>query len=246
VEEKVAIAAWNRNPSEPDPAGGAVLARLEWFDRPEFAPAVDRPDRLELRHARLDRGRPARRLRLGGRRLARRTVKAAVVVGASAAVVAGVSSLRERSDDAAPHDPVTLGLHRSTPAHHARRRPAHHPRLHSKPKPRPAAHRPAKAAPTPTPKANPKRAGSGAPISLPTFTWTASPGASGYEFQLFRGPSLVYVSRTPTPSITLPSSWTFKGRLVRVTPGAYRWYVWPLTGGTRGDTAVVQAKLTVG
>ena len=36
-----------------------------------------------------------------------------------------------------------------------------------------------------------------------------------------------------------------RGRTVRLTPGTYRWYVWPVTKSGRATQAVVQAKLTV-
>jgi hypothetical protein len=203
----------------------------------------------------------------------RQSARAVVVLAISAAVVAGAATLRLRGDaSSAPHDPVTLDLHR--PAHAAtahrtarravaahrpsvRPRPSHpaaRPIPTSKPTPRPKpASRPAPATPPaakPTPQPRPKPASkpvpaAPAPVSLPTFTWTPLATATGYEFQLFRGSELVFRARTPKPSIALPPAWTFKGRLVRVTPGTYRWYVWPLAGEKRQDTAVVQAKLTV-
>ena len=41
------------------------------------------------------------------------------------------------------------------------------------------------------------------------------------------------------PDVALP------GHTVKLTPGEYRWYVWPVTASGRGTQAVVQAKLTV-
>jgi hypothetical protein len=155
------------------------------------------------------------------------------MLAVSAGLVAGLSTLHLGKDDAPPpHDPITLGLRAGSPSNLARAG-ATARKYAAKPKARP---RPAvRTAPIPP-----------VPVQLPTFTWTPVPGATGYEFQLFRGSELLYTARTPKASLTVPPAWTVKGRLVRVTPGTYRWYVWPLAGETRQEPAIVQAKLTVG
>ncbi len=50
---------------------------------------------------------------------------------------------------------------------------------------------------------------------------------------------------TTEPVLELGSTWRYEGRTVRLTPGTYRWYVWPVTKSGRATQAVVQAKLTV-
>jgi hypothetical protein len=242
-----------RKSPQPDASGAAVLTRLEWFDRPEFAPADETATRPEPRHARIAQAAPRRRRLRLRIRSPRRLLKATVILAVSAGLVVGLSTLRLRKDEvAAPHDPVTLGLHAGSPAHVARAGAA--ARKHKAPVT-------AKAAPKQTSAAKPKAAADAkagpkpavrtapippVPVQLPTFTWTPVPGATGYEFQLFRDSVLLYTARTPKASLTVPPAWTVKGRLVRVTPGTYRWYVWPLAGETRQEPAIVQAKLTVG
>ena len=77
------------------------------------------------------------------------------------------------------------------------------------------------------------------------FVWLAEPGASGYHVELFRGPSLVYRGRSTRPELTIPPSWTLDGRKQRLSPGDYRWYVWPIVDGQRSSRAVVQSSLVV-
>jgi hypothetical protein len=61
----------------------------------------------------------------------------------------------------------------------------------------------------------------------PLLDWTAVPKATYYNVQLYLG-SRKILTRWPTgTSFQLPSSWTFQGRRYRLTPGRYRWYVWP-------------------
>ena len=50
---------------------------------------------------------------------------------------------------------------------------------------------------------------------------------------------------TKEPILELGSTWRFEGRLVHLTPGSYRWYVWPVTKTGRATEAVVQAKLSI-
>jgi len=77
------------------------------------------------------------------------------------------------------------------------------------------------------------------------FAWAPSPGASGYHIELFRGSSKVFEADTTRPSLTIPAHWVFERKRRILQPGNYRWYVWPLTSGTRAAKAVVQATLTV-
>jgi hypothetical protein len=70
-------------------------------------------------------------------------------------------------------------------------------------------------------------------------------GAVGYHVELFRGNDRVLAKDTKEPVLELAPSWRYQGRTVTLTPGEYRWYVWPVTASGRGTQAVVQAKLTV-
>jgi hypothetical protein len=48
-----------------------------------------------------------------------------------------------------------------------------------------------------------------------------------YNVQLFRGGRKI-LSAWPTRAIyQLKRHWTFRGRRYRLSPGIYRWYVWP-------------------
>ena len=74
-----------------------------------------------------------------------------------------------------------------------------------------------------------------------TFTWATSSGAASYEFQLFRGAERVYRTRAAQPRLQLPA-------LPALTPGRYRWYVWPVPRGADRPSgeAIVSATLTIG
>lgn len=76
-----------------------------------------------------------------------------------------------------------------------------------------------------------------------TFTWVASGRASAYEFQLFRGSRRIYRARVAEPRLYVPAA----GKTYALTPGDYRWYVWPVArGATRpAEAATVSATLTI-
>lgn len=79
-----------------------------------------------------------------------------------------------------------------------------------------------------------------------TFAWAPVQGARAYEVQIFRGARLVLLSRTRQPRLTLRPAWRYAGAAFAITPGAYRWYVWPVdAAGTRARKPVVQAKLKI-
>lgn len=77
------------------------------------------------------------------------------------------------------------------------------------------------------------------------FAWAPVAAASGYRFELFRGPNLVYRRDTTEPQLVVPRAWNLAGRKRTLTAGAYRWYVWPVVDGRRAAQAVVQAELRV-
>ncbi len=60
----------------------------------------------------------------------------------------------------------------------------------------------------------------------PLLSWTPVPGASYYNVQLYHRGKLL--SRWPThATLQLRQRWRFDGRRYRLTPGRYRWFVWP-------------------
>ena len=70
-------------------------------------------------------------------------------------------------------------------------------------------------------------------------------GAVSYRVELFRGNDQVLQATTERPVFELPSSWRHQGRAERLTPGSYRWYVWPVLESGPAAQAVVQARLDV-
>jgi hypothetical protein len=64
----------------------------------------------------------------------------------------------------------------------------------------------------------------------PVLVWVAAPGATYYNVQLWRGGSKI-LSAWPTKTrLALRRRWQYDGRRLSLTPGAYRWYVWPGLG----------------
>jgi hypothetical protein len=61
----------------------------------------------------------------------------------------------------------------------------------------------------------------------PRLTWTAAQGAALYNVQLFRGSKKILSAWPRGPSMRLAGKWRYRGRSQRLTPGVYRWYVWP-------------------
>ena len=71
--------------------------------------------------------------------------------------------------------------------------------------------------------------------SPPTLSWTAAPGATYYNVQLFRGDPTKLLSLWPgQASLRLRPMWRFGGRRYRLKPGRYTWYVWPGFGKRKG------------
>ena len=68
----------------------------------------------------------------------------------------------------------------------------------------------------------------GAQVTQPPFLrWRAVPRASYYNVQLYRGRVKVLSSWPNRTRLQLRPRWTFLGRQRQLTPGTYRWYVWP-------------------
>jgi hypothetical protein len=62
----------------------------------------------------------------------------------------------------------------------------------------------------------------------PTLSWTAAPGATYYNVQLYRGDPTKLLSLWPVQAnLRLKRTWRFDGRKYRLKPGRYKWYVWP-------------------
>jgi hypothetical protein len=77
------------------------------------------------------------------------------------------------------------------------------------------------------------------------FAWAPVDGAVGYRVELFRGDEQVLRASTKQPVYELPGSWRHNGRAERLSPGSYRWYVWPVLASGPTAEAVVQARLNV-
>ena len=77
------------------------------------------------------------------------------------------------------------------------------------------------------------------------FVWAPAPRASSYRVQFFRGSILVFEATTKKPEVTLPARWILRGVRRALTPGTYRWNVWPITPSGQRSKAIVQAELSV-
>ncbi len=63
-------------------------------------------------------------------------------------------------------------------------------------------------------------------IAPPMLSWTSVPRATYYNVQLFQSGKVL--SLWPDhAALQLRRTWRFNGRLHRLKPGKYRWYVWP-------------------
>jgi len=65
--------------------------------------------------------------------------------------------------------------------------------------------------------------------SPPRLVWKAHRGATYYNVQVWRG-RRIFSAWPSHRSLKLPREWTYRGRRYRLTPGRYRWYVWPGLG----------------
>jgi hypothetical protein len=68
----------------------------------------------------------------------------------------------------------------------------------------------------------------GARVSAPPLlAWRAVPRATYYNVQLYRNGRKILTVWPSATSVRLQRAWRFDGRTYRLTPGRYRWYVWP-------------------
>jgi hypothetical protein len=69
---------------------------------------------------------------------------------------------------------------------------------------------------------------SGAQVVVPPLlTWTPVRHADYYNVRLYRGRHKVLSIWPRHPRLQLRLAWRFEGHRHRLTPGRYRWYVWP-------------------
>jgi hypothetical protein len=61
----------------------------------------------------------------------------------------------------------------------------------------------------------------------PVLRWSPVAKATYYNVQLFRNGQKVLTLWPTEPALSVPASWTFAGARFRLSPGTYRWYVWP-------------------
>jgi hypothetical protein len=65
----------------------------------------------------------------------------------------------------------------------------------------------------------------------PLLTWKKVRRATYYNVQVFKGRKKVLSIWPTTASLQLKPSWRYNGGKYTLTPGLYRWYVWPGLGG---------------
>src|SRR3954451_113723 len=61
----------------------------------------------------------------------------------------------------------------------------------------------------------------------PLLHWKRVRKARYYNIQLFRGHRKILSAWPVKTQLQLKSSWRYRGHRYRLTPGSYRWYVWP-------------------
>jgi hypothetical protein len=66
--------------------------------------------------------------------------------------------------------------------------------------------------------------------SAPGLTWKKIKRARYYNVQLFRGRHKVLSAWPGTNSFQIRTRWVYRGKRYTLTPGHYRWYVWPGLG----------------
>ncbi len=82
----------------------------------------------------------------------------------------------------------------------------------------------------------------------PLLAWSPDARAAYYNVQLFRQGQRVLSVWPRRSRLQLPREWTFSGRSYRLSPGLYRWYVWPGVGAPREaryGTVLVQSSFVV-
>jgi hypothetical protein len=60
--------------------------------------------------------------------------------------------------------------------------------------------------------------------------WAAIPGATYYNVQLWRNATKIHSTWPIKTRLALPLRWKYDGHRRSLSPGTYRWYVWPGLG----------------
>lgn len=77
----------------------------------------------------------------------------------------------------------------------------------------------------------------GAAVRAPlVLAWKAAPGVSYYNVQFYRDKTKVLTLWPKAPTLRIGKTWRYAGKVHRLEPGVYRWYVW----GARGTRAKPQ------
>lgn len=61
----------------------------------------------------------------------------------------------------------------------------------------------------------------------PRLTWRRVPNATYYNVQVYRNGRKILTAWPREARFRLQRSWSYRGRRYALTPGRYRWYVWP-------------------
>jgi hypothetical protein len=81
------------------------------------------------------------------------------------------------------------------------------------------------------------------------LAWAPVANASAYTIEILRGGQLIYSSTTRRANVGIPGGWRRDGQTITLSPGTYRWYVWPVfgSGATRhqGRNAVIASVLAI-
>jgi hypothetical protein len=79
----------------------------------------------------------------------------------------------------------------------------------------------------------------------PRLVWRPVVRASYYNVQLYRGGIKVLSAWPRRPRLQLRARWTYLGRRRALSPGAYRWYVWPAYSRNRYGRLLGQSTFTM-
>jgi len=82
-----------------------------------------------------------------------------------------------------------------------------------------------------------------------SLAWAPVANASAYAVEISRNGESVYSATTSVPHVRVPNRWRRDGRTMTLSPGTYRWYVWPIfrRGATtpKFPSAVVVSKFEI-
>jgi hypothetical protein len=67
----------------------------------------------------------------------------------------------------------------------------------------------------------------------PKLRWAGNSEANYYNVQLFRGNKKILSIWPVKTALTLKSKWKYQGHAYKLSPGVYRWYVWPGFGARK-------------